>query len=219
MARVHLCTDVGGVDLGRQPLHRCRVVDDVVRVHLDADLDVGIAGPSLDVLPVRDGHLVPLVVARVQRGALPWQDGPRRQHPTGATGRQPGHRDHPLDAEQRAELDRIANVLAVFLAHLRVGVKRVAVAVQCRERDPRGRESSEVGVPRVLTGPDLLDRQVRRREETAGVDLGTVKSEILQRGQRLPDGQVMQAGGVRTELHGRSILSDDCRPAAVRKPM
>ena len=46
VARVHLGADVGGVDLLDQPLQRRRVVDDVVRVHLDADLDVGVARPA-----------------------------------------------------------------------------------------------------------------------------------------------------------------------------
>ena len=71
VARVHLCPDVRGIDLRREPLHRGRVVNHVVRVHFDADLHVHVAGPSVDVLPERDGHLLPLIVPGVQVDAVP----------------------------------------------------------------------------------------------------------------------------------------------------
>src|SRR5262249_40913518 len=74
--RVHLRADVGGVDFFSQPNHRGRVVDQVVRVHLDGDLHVGVGGAGLDVLPVRDRHLVPLVVTGVEVDADPRQDRP-----------------------------------------------------------------------------------------------------------------------------------------------
>ena len=46
-------TWVASISVARRSMVR-RVVDEVVRVHLDADLDVGVGGPGLDVLPERD---------------------------------------------------------------------------------------------------------------------------------------------------------------------
>jgi DNA-binding GntR family transcriptional regulator len=45
VAGIQFGPDVGGVDLGGQPLHRGRVEDEVVRMHLDAHLDVRVARP------------------------------------------------------------------------------------------------------------------------------------------------------------------------------
>src|SRR5215813_8013699 len=62
---------------------RAGVEDDVVRVHLDAHLHVGVARPCLDVPPERDGDLAPLVVQRVEELAVPRVDRPRGGPPPG----------------------------------------------------------------------------------------------------------------------------------------
>ena len=76
---------------------------------------------------------------------------------------QPRHGHHSLDAQQRGQGDRLAHILGVLLAHLRVGMKRVAVAIESGERDPLRREERHVLVAGVLTGAHLRHRQMRRR--------------------------------------------------------
>jgi hypothetical protein len=113
-------------------------------MHLDGDPHVRGASARVDVLPEWDRDLVPLVVARVEIGAVPGQDAPGRKGPSGVRARHAGHRDDPLHAEQRGDLDRIAQIVRVLLADLRIGVKRVAVAVQRGQRDAGGREQAEL---------------------------------------------------------------------------
>jgi hypothetical protein len=77
------------------------------------------------------------------------------------------------------------------------------VAVERRERDPRGLEVPKVLVAGVTARAHIRDRQVRRGQEAARVDLRGVESEVAQDIERLPERQMVQAGGVGTELeHG-----------------
>src|SRR5207247_3185113 len=96
---------------------------------------------------------------------------------------------------------RLAQVVAVLLAHLRIGMHRVAVAVQGGERDADRAEQPQVLIARRGAGADLLDRQVNGRKEAAAVDLRAVEPEVAEDLERLLDGLVVQAGGVGTELH------------------
>src|SRR4029450_6221340 len=108
-----------------QPLHGCSVVHQVVRVHLDAHLDVGVGGTGLDVLPEGDADLVPLVVAGVEVDAVPGLDRPGWVAGAGVGAGQSGHGDDPLDPQQRGQLDRVAHVLGVQGPDRGVGVERV----------------------------------------------------------------------------------------------
>src|SRR6185436_13558938 len=56
----------------------------------------------------------------------------------------------------------------------------------------------------LLARPQVVDRQVHRGEEPAGVDLRTLQAEGRERLERLGQRLVVQAGGVGTELHGGS---------------
>src|SRR4029453_13570051 len=176
----HLGAHVGGVDLGGQPLHGGRVVDQVVGVHLDADLDLGVGGAGLDVLPEGDADLVPLVVAGVEVDAVPGLDRPRRVAGAGVGAGQPGHGEAPLDPQQRGQLDRVANILGVQGPDRRVGVERVAVAVEGGQGHAGRAEQPQVLVTGVLAGPDGVDRQVDGGQEPARVDLGRVQAELAQ---------------------------------------
>ena len=171
-----------------------------MRVHLDADLDVGVTGAGLDVLPIGDRHLVPLVVADVEVRAVPGLHVPGGQLGARLGARGAGHGDHPLDPEHGRQLDRVEHVLGV-LGTDRVGIEGVAVAVQRGQGHPGGVVAVQVLRAGDLAGPQLGDRQVRGTDEAPGVDLRTVQAEVGQGPQRVGKGKVMQAGGVRAKLH------------------
>src|SRR3954447_13125216 len=86
-------------------------------------------------------------------------------------------------------------------ADLRVGMQRVAVAVERGQSDAIGLEQPEVLLARVRGGEDLVDRQMDRGQEAAGVDLRAVEPQLAQDRQRLLERLVVQAGGVGAELH------------------
>jgi hypothetical protein len=147
----------------------------------------------LDVLPERDGDLLPLIVQRVQELAVPGIDDPRRGLAARVRGRQPGHGNDALHAEQAGDADRLAQVLGMLRTHLRVGVERVAVDVQSGQRDPGRLEQAQVVLPRGGAREQLRDRQVRRGDEPARIDLGAGQAHLRQDLERLRQGPVVQA--------------------------
>ena len=69
---------------------------------------------------------------------------PGRPLPARMGLRKTRHRDDSVHAEQAGDADRIAQVLGVFGADLRVRVQRVAVAVQAGDRHSRAVEGGQV---------------------------------------------------------------------------
>jgi hypothetical protein len=183
-------------------------------VHLDADLDVGGGGAGLNVLPERYGHLLPLVVEDVEVLAVPRVDDPVRGLVAGLPGGQAGHGHDPLHAEQRGHLDGAAQVLRVLRPDGGVRVERVAVDVQAGQRDPGLLEAAQVVLAGAGAGQDVVDRDVRCGDEAARVDLCAGQAQLAEDLEGLVQGTVVQAGGVRAELHGgvlRSIGWSACR--------
>jgi hypothetical protein len=66
MRRIHLGADVGGAGALDQASQGRRVEHQVLRVHLDGDLDTVLAGKRIDLGPERHGNIIPLVVERVE---------------------------------------------------------------------------------------------------------------------------------------------------------
>ena len=91
--------------------------------------------------------------------------------------RKAGHRHDAVHAEQSGDADRVAQIVGVFGSDLGVRVQRVAVAVQAGDRHPGAVEGRQVLLRRDLTGQQFVDRQVGRRQEPAGVDLGAGEPE------------------------------------------
>src|SRR5919112_3960193 len=121
--------------------------------------------------------------------------------PAGLGRRQPGHGDHPPDAQQGSQLDGVADVPGVLGPDLGVGVERVAVAVEGGQGDAGVGEQPQILLAGVLAGAQVVDRQGDGGKEPARVDLGRVQAELAQGPQGVGDGLVVQAGGVGTELH------------------
>ena len=86
-------------------------------------------------------------------------------------------------------------------------VERVAVAVERGERQPAGGELAEVLLAGVLARAQGLDRQVDRRQEAAGVDLGAGQPEVGDHLEGLAEGLVVQACVVGAEVHGWVLSS------------
>jgi hypothetical protein len=140
----------------------------------------------------------------VEERAPPRQDVPDRNGGTRLRTRHTRHRDHPGDAEQRRHLDAVEQVLTVREALDRI--ERVAVAVQRRERQPARGELPEIVLAGTLALAQLLERQVGRREEAAGVDLDAGQAEVDDDVERLAEGEVVKGCVVDTELHDVGFL-------------
>ena len=114
-----------------------------------------------------------------------------------------GHRHHAIHAEQSGDADRVAQIVGVFGSDLRVGVQRVAITVQARDRYPAAVERRQVLLRGDVPGQQFADRQVWRGQEPTGIDLGSGEPQGGDDLQRFTQRLVMQDGGVDTELHFR----------------
>ena len=121
---------------------------------------------------------------------------------SGLTTGQPGHGNHPVLPERGGRPDGTADVLGVPVPNDRVGVKRVAVAVEARDLNPGAVEPGQIGFRHRWVCDDLVDLgNVRRGQETAGIDLDAVQPEVGDHLDRILQWAVMQNCVVDAEFH------------------
>src|SRR6185503_6805285 len=93
--------------------------------------------------------------------------------------RQARHRDHAVLAKTIGEADAAAYILGVLRTDHRIGVQRVAVAVQACDLHARSLKQPEEIVARSVGGEDVVEgRNVHRWKEAAGVELDASEAEL-----------------------------------------
>jgi hypothetical protein len=173
----------------------------VLRVHLDRDLHVVVAGTPVDVGPVRHGQ-----VHRYSRTSrYPLSQGLTIQFGQVAPGwppGQPGHRHDPPDPQRAGDLHGPLQVRGVLLPHHRVRVQRIAVDVEPGQLDPVLGGDPQVVLACGGGGQHVVDRDVRGADEAADVDLGAGQPEFADHRQGRGQVPVVQDRGVDAQLHG-----------------
>jgi hypothetical protein len=142
MRRVELDPDIGGSGQRHEPVHAGRVEDQVLRMELEGDLHVMVAGQAVGLAPEIGGD-PPLVVEHVQRRGIPGIDDPVRPGRPGLCAGQARHGHQPVLAQALSQPDRTANVLGLLLADDPVGVERVPVGVEAGDGHARPLEDAE----------------------------------------------------------------------------
>ena len=143
--------------------------------------------PRLDVLPERDAR-PRSTGSRGRRGRRCPRAGRSRPawSPPALGAGQAGHGDHPL-ARRAAAASSIASrmSLACFAPHRGVRVSGLPLQFRAVSVTPAALNSPRYSCAGVLAGAQVVDRQVRRGQEAAGVDLGAVQAEIARIAQGL----------------------------------
>ena len=176
--RIQLDADVGGAGQLDELVHVCRVEHDILRVELEGDLHIMVTREAIGLAPEL-GCDAPLVVEHVERGRVPGIDDPVGPDASGLARWETRHRHDPVLPEPSGEADGAADVFRMLLADHRVGMKRVAVAVEPGDRDARALEDAEEVVARGIAHEDVVEgRDVDGGEESAGVDLDPGEAQV-----------------------------------------
>jgi hypothetical protein len=80
-------------------------------------------------------------------------------------------------------------------------MQRVAVAVESRDGHPGAIEGGQVFAGGYRARQQVVDREMRRRQEPACVDLGAAQAQARDDLQRFTQRLVVQDRGVDTKLH------------------
>src|SRR4051794_24714918 len=103
--------------------------------------------------------------------------------------------------------DRAADVLGVLVSDQLVGVQRVAVAVQARDRHPGALEDAQIFVAGRVADQDVVERRdVHGGQESAGVDLDTGEPEIRDHLQGVGQWTVVKNCVVDAEFHSETCF-------------
>ena len=147
-------------------------------MQFERDLHVEVTRLAVDLAPefLGDG---PLIVEYVEGAGAPGVHDPVRPSAAWLSGRQARHRHDAVLAKTIRKPDAAAYILGVLRTDRRIGMQRVAVAVQACNLHAGALEQSEEIISRRVGGEDVVEGgNVHRRQEAAGVQLDTGEAEL-----------------------------------------